>query len=113
MMGECYDCGLPYGGLGWIEAIIPDNAWDFISPTEDSGGLLCINCISKRLAEKGLSRIPVWFCGTEPLKAQWGEPTVAVQRTWDHKLLQRLKREREKKRKKELPAPTTPWHNGT
>ena len=97
-MSGCYDCGLDYQDIGWIEAIIPDKVWDFISPTGDSGGILCITCISRRLAENGLSRIPVWFCGIEPLKAQWEHPSVMVQRTWEPKLLQRIKREREKKK---------------
>ena len=96
-MVGCYDCGLPYDGPGWIEAIIPDKVWDFISPTGDQGGILCINCISKRCAEKGLSRIPIWFCGQEPLKAQWGEPSVTIQRTWEPKLLQKIRKGREKK----------------
>ncbi len=71
---KCYDCGLLYGSDGWIEAIIPDNVWNIISPTKDEGGILCISCISKKLTEKGLSNIPVWLCGTEPLKAIPGDP---------------------------------------
>ena len=50
----CYDCGLQYGSIGWIEAIIPDKVWDMIRP-EGSGkgcGILCINCISRRLARR-------------------------------------------------------------
>jgi len=33
----CYDCGRPYGGPGWIEAIIPDAIWEEISPTHNGG----------------------------------------------------------------------------
>ena len=71
---KCYDCGLIYGSIGWIEAIIPDKIWIEISPTHNIGGILCINCISKRLAKKGYKNIPVWLCGTEPLKAIEGDP---------------------------------------
>ena len=110
-MAECYDCGLDYGCIGWIEAIIPDNVWDFISPTGDGGGILCINCISQRLTERGLSRIPIWFCGTEPIKAQCGEPSLEIQRNWGYKIIQEEKRK--EGRKEELPIPTTPWHDGT
>jgi len=71
-MAKCYDCGLKYGGEGWIEAIIPDKVWNDISPTGNGGGLLCINCISKRLAKKKYKNVPVWLCGMEPLKAMPG-----------------------------------------
>lgn len=77
-MGGCYDCGLAYGEFGWIEAIIPDKVWNEISPTNDEGGILCISCISKRLAEKGYKDIPVWLCGTEPLKAIAGDPSDSL-----------------------------------
>ncbi len=82
----CYDCGLDYGSDAWIEAIIPDNAWNDISPTGDQSGLLCIICISKRLAEKGYKNVPVWLCGTEPLKAMAGDPgddnNIDILRKW-------------------------------
>lgn len=69
-MTKCYDCGLPYGGDGWIEAIIPDKMWADISPNGDESGILCINCISKRLKEKGYTTksVPVELCGCEPLR---------------------------------------------
>ena len=98
MAAKCYDCGLKYDDVGWIEAIIPDKVWNFISPTGDEGGILCVTCISRRLAEKGLRRIPVWFCGIEPLKAQWGDPSVMVQRTWEPKLIKKIIREKGKMR---------------
>lgn len=80
----CYDCGLEYGGIGWIEAIIPDKAWDAIRPEGcgEGAGILCINCMSKRLAEKGFEGIPVWFCGCEPLKAVSGEANADLLRNW-------------------------------
>jgi len=80
----CYDCGLEYGSVGWIEAIIPDKVWDMIRP-EGSGkgcGILCINCISRRLARKGLKKIPVWLCGTEPLEAVSGSSNLSILRNW-------------------------------
>ncbi|MHA1402130.1 MAG: hypothetical protein ACTSQE_17420 [Candidatus Heimdallarchaeaceae archaeon] len=74
-MLQCYDCGLEYGGDAWIEAIIPDEIWNEISPTGGGGGILCISCIAKRIKQKGYKDIPVWLCGTEPLKAMEGDPT--------------------------------------
>lgn len=88
MKAGCYDCNLEYGGDGWIEAIIPDKIWDMIRPDgcAEGQGLLCITCISRRLAEKGLKNIPVWLCGTEPLKARTGgpgdEPDIFILRNW-------------------------------
>ena len=86
-MSECYDCGIKYSDPGWIEAIIPDKVWNIISPTNNQGGLLCITCISKRLSERGLKDIPVWLCGTEPLKAMPGEPgdipDIFILRKWE------------------------------
>lgn len=67
---RCYDCGREYNKNGWIEAIIPDKVWNDIRPdgcAEDCG-LLCINCISDRLYYAGYNNVPVWLCGTEPLK---------------------------------------------
>jgi len=62
-MAGCYDCGAEYGGLGWIEAIIPDKVWDMIRPEgcAKGTGLLCICCISRRLERKGLKNVPVWL----------------------------------------------------
>ncbi len=73
-MSKCYDCGLDYQDPGWIEAIVPMKAWNEISPTGDSGGILCITCISRRLRSRGCKDVPVWLCGTEPLRAVAGDP---------------------------------------
>src|SRR3990167_8552853 len=73
---RCYDCGFPYESDGWIETSVPDEVWDIIKPTEGGGGLLCINCISVRCAEAGLSNVPIQFCGTEPLIPVWAFPRV-------------------------------------
>ena len=82
----CYDCDLDYEDPGWIEAIIPDKVWNEISPTGDQGGLLCITCISRRLRKKGYKKIPVWLCGTEPLKTVCGDPgdmvNIFILRKW-------------------------------
>jgi len=51
-------------------------------------GLLCITCISRRLTEQGIKNVPVWLCGTEPLKALIGRPgddnvdNVYILRNW-------------------------------
>lgn len=74
---HCYDCGLLYGSDGWIEAVIPDKIWNKIKPTEcaDGCGILCVTCISRRLKVKGIEDVPVWFCGTENMRAQSGDPS--------------------------------------
>lgn len=64
----CYDCGFVYGAPGWIEAVVPNDVWELISPNENQGaGILCINCISVRCSEAGLKNVPVKLCGTEPI----------------------------------------------
>jgi hypothetical protein len=61
--GECYDCGRRYGGLGWIDCIVPDEVWRVISPVPEieGAGLLCICCIAKRCAALGLHDVDVSF----------------------------------------------------
>jgi hypothetical protein len=54
----CADCGLPYGDPGWVDAVIPDDAWREISPTGDLGGVLCITCMARRLTVAG-RHVPV------------------------------------------------------
>ena len=70
----CYDCGKTYGEEDWIEAVIPDKIWIKISPYKNQGGILCISCIARRLIKVGYKNVPVWMCGTEPLKAMAGDP---------------------------------------
>jgi hypothetical protein len=70
----CYDCGLKYGGESWVETYIPESIWKQISPHPDGGGILCVSCIARRLRQKGIQNVPVWFTGTEPLTAMQGEP---------------------------------------
>lgn len=57
---SCYDCGLPYAGEHWVEAVVPDDIWNnHLSPNRNEGGILCINCMAARAVAEGLSGIPV------------------------------------------------------
>jgi hypothetical protein len=56
----CYDCGFPYDDPAWIEAVVPHFIWnDYLSPTGDEGGILCIQCIARRAIASGFERVPV------------------------------------------------------
>lgn len=55
----CYDCGLVYGGEGWMDVTVPDEVWHQISPTHDEGGILCITCIARRCERLLLENVPV------------------------------------------------------
>lgn len=55
----CYECLLRYGGQGWCDVVVPDDVWRQISPTGDEGGILCFNCIARRLEEFDLRNVPV------------------------------------------------------
>lgn len=87
MLAACYDCGLAYGGIEWIEAIIPDKIWDRIRPegTSKGNGILCITCIIRRLRRMGFENVPIWLCGTEPVQAISGDPgdSIVILRNWD------------------------------
>ena len=69
-----------------------NNIWNKIRPNgcAEGCGLLCISCIAKRLDEEGFKDVPVWLCGTEPLKAMTGNPgdkdNINILRKWDFKL---------------------------
>jgi len=57
--GGCYDCGLSYEDFG-IDMVLPDSLWDVISPSVYRGsGILCANCICRRLAQFPVSCIRV------------------------------------------------------
>lgn len=48
LRGKCYDCTIPYSDF--VDLSIPDKFWEMINPTFHEGaGLLCPNCITKRL----------------------------------------------------------------
>ena len=51
---KCFDCGLPYSDGGFQDLVIPDWAWCKISPYKNEGGLLCPNCINRRLVRMGI-----------------------------------------------------------
>ena len=57
-MAECYDCKLEYGSSAWCDVVVRDEIWQQISPTGDEGGLLCFNCMVRRLAALGLENVP-------------------------------------------------------
>ncbi len=55
---ECYDCGLWYGSDAWADISLDNDVWELISPTEYKGsGLLCFNCINRRLEFLGLEKV--------------------------------------------------------
>ena len=53
----CYDCGLPYGSEAWADVLVPDDIWQQISPTGHEGGILCFNCMVRRLTKLGLRNV--------------------------------------------------------
>lgn len=64
---ECFDCKWDYGAPGFPDLLIPTWAWNKIAPhkngigTEGGAGLLCPNCICRRLSEAGIQNIPSAF----------------------------------------------------
>lgn len=48
---KCFDCGWQYGAEGWVDLVLPNWAWNKISPRGNGGGILCPNCICKRLEQ--------------------------------------------------------------
>lgn len=58
--GGCYDCGFAYGGIGWCDVMVPDDVWNLIAPNRRSkGGLLCFNCIARRIERLKLKNVRV------------------------------------------------------
>lgn len=57
-MPVCYDCLLPYGSSSWADVLVPDEIWKQITPATGSGGLLCFNCMVRRLTALGLRNVP-------------------------------------------------------
>jgi len=55
----CYDCGLPYKDKAFVDIYIPSDIWNKISPKPNGGGVLCFNCTTRRLNEKGYLNVPV------------------------------------------------------
>jgi len=60
---ECYDCGLLYTSNAWADIVVPDNIWKLITPNKEhwQGGLLCFNCMNKRLTELKLDNVPYYI----------------------------------------------------
>jgi hypothetical protein len=54
---KCRDCGLPYSDFG-VDLVLPDQQWKEIFPEE--GGVLCANCISKRVGKSGCTALLAW-----------------------------------------------------
>lgn len=50
----CADCGLLYGSTAWGDFVVPDDVWKQISPTGDEGGILCVTCMIRRAAARGI-----------------------------------------------------------
>lgn len=60
----CYDCGLEYGCDAWADISLPDEVWELINPSVNKGGgLLCFNCITRRLAFIGAENVPIKIYG--------------------------------------------------
>ena len=56
---ECFDCKLPYEDFS-CDMLIQNFLWDKISPSTNHGcGLLCPDCICKRLMKLGLTCVRV------------------------------------------------------
>jgi hypothetical protein len=51
---ECFDCNLPYADEGFQDLVIEDADWRAISPDGEGNGLLCPNCINRRLSKIGI-----------------------------------------------------------
>jgi hypothetical protein len=52
----CYDCLLPHPEGN--DCVLPDDVWEQINPTEsEGGGILCANCIMRRLDFLGISDV--------------------------------------------------------
>ncbi len=59
---ECYDCGLEYGSHIWVDIVLPDEIWEMINPSvHEESGLLCFNCIVRRLKFLGMDEVPIYI----------------------------------------------------
>lgn len=80
----CYDCGFSYGGIGWVDVLVPNDVWAQISPTHDEGGVLCFNCIARRAERLGLTDVAVLLL-SGPLRQKDAEQADqdGFRRGWD------------------------------
>ena len=61
-MAACEDCERPYGDEhGFPDLVVPHEVWERISPTRDSGGLLCPSCICRRAHDAGIANVSAAF----------------------------------------------------
>ena len=59
----CADCGKQYGGEDWVDVLVSNELWAIIGPDGDSGaGILCPNCIARRLRE--ITDSDIWLTTT-------------------------------------------------
>lgn len=59
----CYECGLNYCKFP-LDAIVSDCIWELINPSEHEGaGLLCPNCICRRLRVLGATHVYIRVAG--------------------------------------------------
>ncbi len=76
----CADCKRPYGGEhGFPDLIIPNDAWERISPTGNCGGLLCPSCICKRLHDAKITCEGAFMSG--PIETVSRPTMYALRRT--------------------------------
>lgn len=61
-LGGCARCPNRWGP-DWVDTWVSDDVWARISPTGDSGGHLCFDCITKALNEQGLTDVAVELWG--------------------------------------------------
>ena len=59
----CFDCGLLYADLGFVDLVLPNDVWAKIAPSHDGGGLLCPTCICARTQKAGIECVAMWRSG--------------------------------------------------
>lgn len=52
----CFDCKMDYNNFP-CDFVIQNGLWKLISPSKNEGGLLCPNCMCKRLKNLGLTAV--------------------------------------------------------
>ena len=63
-MACCHDCQRPYGDEhGFPDLVVPNHIWCKISPTGNSGGLLCPSCLCARLHAQGIKCAGAFLSG--------------------------------------------------
>lgn len=68
--GKCFDCLMPYKEFP-CDMVIQNDLWEVISPSYDYGaGLLCPNCICKRIMSLGVTRVLVTVDTSELIKGE-------------------------------------------